>query len=178
MSDRVPFQARLDEDVLDEFRSYVKEIHGKTHGTLGREAENAIRDYMNESPDRRVERKIDEALTLLREKEGTRTHMSTAAERAQKISRQIHRENDEAVRGDDVERVIEDIGGYDHRTISRYKDRLKRRGLLYEHPGEANLWYTDKGVFFAQLDEEDVSPLEDYPDELEDEFWEWYEDGE
>lgn len=177
MSDRVPFQARVDEDVLERFRSYVENVHGKRRGRIGHEAENALLDYMDETPERRLEKKMDEMLSLLREMDDAHAHTNTVTQRTQEIARQLKAENGEAVKGRAVERVIGEVAGSDPRTVERYQDQLKKRGLLYEHPGEAPLWYTDKEVLFAQIDEEDISPLEDYPDEVEDEFMEWCEES-
>jgi hypothetical protein len=48
------------------------------------------------------------------------------------------------VKDDDVIRAVEDIAGADTRTVQKYKEVLKRRSLLFEHPADSAVWTTDR----------------------------------
>lgn len=47
MGNRVQPGGRVDKDVYERFREYVRETHGSVRGNLGTELENAMRDRMN-----------------------------------------------------------------------------------------------------------------------------------
>jgi len=47
------------------------------------------------------------------------------------------------VNADDLDRIIEDEAGADDRTLRKYKGLMRKRGLLFEHPGDPPLWTTE-----------------------------------
>lgn len=124
---------------------------GKSESHLLREA---VREYLDRDrgariEDRldRIEGKIDDLAPTLADgdahthkPESTMSTGSSASERARDIIRRLQSNNAEVVKDADVVRAIEDIAGIDDRTIRKYKDIFRRRGLLFEHPGEQAVW--------------------------------------
>lgn len=114
----------------------------------------AIMEYLDFDRLARIEEKIDridsklEGVPPTEPETTTHTHMdsgnlisgSNALEKARKIIRRLHSNHDDVIQESDVERAIEDVAGIDERTIEKYKDIFRRRGLLFEHPGEPPLW--------------------------------------
>lgn len=128
---------------------------GKSESALLREA---ILEYLDQDRTARIENRLDrieDQLAQLTDTTGdddTHTHMrsdamqnagSSAVERARKIVRRLQNNHEDVIKNDDVERAIEDIAGVDDRTIRKYKRLFKRRGILYEHPGETAVWTVD-----------------------------------
>lgn len=116
-----------------------------------------LRDAVLEYTDRdRVERvehevrevndKIDRVLSLI---DGEHTHTrgsdstQSVPEKARAIARRLYRNHDVPIQTTDVEFAIEDIAGADDRTVEKYKQQLKKRGLLYAHP-TSGVWTDDK----------------------------------
>lgn len=98
--------------------------------------------------------KIDRVLTLV---DGEHTHTkggdktTSVPEKARSIARRIYTNHDTPVKTTDVELAIEDIAGGDERTISKYKEQLKKRGLLYEHPNSP-VWTDDKETYVGWVE--------------------------
>ena len=161
MSDRSPHTVRLDDDTWDRFVSWVEEVEGQKHGEIGRHVENALSEYLNEDRQARLEKnqqemqeQLHELRALLAERDSTHTHKEksecNSPTRVEAIHREIVNMEKGAVKNEAVERVIEDVAGLDvgdPRTIRRYKEKLRRRGLLFEHPGEPPLWTTDRDLW-------------------------------
>ena len=163
MSNRSPKSVRCDNDLWSRFEEFVYEQEGQTNGAKPKHLENALREYLDEGRDARLEKKLDEVLTHVREEPATHTHTSDdepstaaspAVETAREIAERIHRNlNDEGnIPNADVERAIEDIGGADPRTVRRYKKRLKRRELLYKHPG-AKIWTAERASWLNWVED-------------------------
>jgi len=163
MSDRSPHTVRLNDQTWSQFTEWVEDVEGQKHGEIGRHVENALKEYMNEDRQARLEKNqhaIQEELhdlrTLLDEREGTHTHKEQAGcnetDRVAEIHRQVVNNHEGAVKDEDVNRIIEDVANLqvgDPRTLRRYKQKLRQRGLLYEHPGDTPIW-TDEHDLFAR----------------------------
>ena len=95
---------------------------------------------------------LERTLSVLEDDEHTHTRVDATAsvpEKARTIARRIHANHDTPVSGADVEIAIEDIGGGVDRTVVKYKDQLKKRGLLYEHPMQP-VWTDEREVWVAR----------------------------
>lgn len=161
MSDKSPHTVRLDNATWSQFVEWVEDVEGQKHGEIGRHVENALSEYMNEDRQARLEKnqqEIQEELhdlrALLDERDSTHTHKTNAgcneSDLVSEIHRQIVHNYDGAVKDEDVERTIVDVAELpvgDPRTISRYKQNLRKRGLLYEHPGEPPIWTDDREMW-------------------------------
>lgn len=125
------------------------EQSGKSQAHLLREA---ILEYLDhdrtariEDEVREVNDKLDDVLAQL-DSDDTHTHtpsMSDSLETARKMIRVVQRQTDNpdgVVQDDDLVQVIENHAGVDDRTIRKYKRLFRKRGLLFEHPGEAPIW--------------------------------------
>jgi len=161
MTDKSPHSFRGDDELWQQFCEWVEDVEGQKHGEIGRHVDNALREYINEDRQARLERnqhEIQEQLSdvraLLSEREGTHTHKAdpgcAESDPVAEIHRRVVNNYKGAVKDGDVERVIEnvrdlDIG--DPRTLRRYKQKLRQRGLLFEHPGEPPLWTADRDMW-------------------------------
>lgn len=93
--------------------------------------------------------KVDRVLTLV---DGEHAHTkgsdrtTSVPEKARTIARRLYKNHEVPVKTKDVELAIEDIAGGDERTVSKYKDQLKKRGLLYEHPNSP-VWTDDQSQY-------------------------------
>lgn len=150
MSNRSPKSIRCDDDLWSRFEKFAYEQEGKTAGAKPKHLENALREYLDEGRDARIEDKLDEVLTHVRGESETHTHKhghpdsrgSETVEKVREIADRVYTNHDEVVNDRDVTRAIEDIAGADDRTVAKYKRQLKSRDLLFNHPG-APLWTTD-----------------------------------
>lgn len=149
---------------------------GKSMSSLLREA---VLEYTDRDRTERIEselkalhEKMDDLQAHLSDdsththKDGRVTKASETVEKTREIARRIQENHEPVCHVDDVERAIEDIAGGDDRTLDKYRRKLKRRGLMYEHPtGEA--WTYDRDQFFRWCDAaypDDVLPdLDAYP---------------
>jgi len=158
----------------------------KSRSTLLREA---IREYLDHDRNARVEDRLDDIEAQLGEiaaavdTDTTHTHTpqtgmnqtaSPAVERARQIVRRLQSNHDEVVKEDAVDRAIEDIAGLDDRTLRKYKGLFRKRGLLFEHPGEPPLWALNKSLWFDWMrdylrlngKDEAESVADDYPAQI------------
>jgi len=117
----------------------------KSQAQLLREA---VLEYLDKDRTARIEgqvrelsSKVDDVLTHLdTEDSHTHTAQSDSLTTAREIVRRLQRNNDEVVKDDTVIKAIEDYAGIDNRTIRKYKRLFRKRGLLFEHPGDRPLW--------------------------------------
>lgn len=191
MSDREQFNVRIDETVANRFRSFVQDHRGDRRGALGRETENALREYMDNDRGARIEANIDilldeiqEVKTLLEQKDGV--HAQTAAdsdsppETMQKLDRiasmiQSNSTDNVSVKEEYVERSIKRVAGANPQTLRHYKSELKAEGLAFEHPGRASLWFLDEEQFFKELDycADWREIIEEYSEDVKYKFHSW-----
>lgn len=164
MSDRRKLNCRVDEDVISDFREFVHEAHGKVRGELGREVENALREYMDHDRYARIEAeqqqmndKLDAALAALAD-DGSHTHTASATpqtqtEKAEQIAALIREQNNVVFPTDDVEDAIRQVAGASDRTLRDYKELLKRDGHCYAHPNsDSHVWTVDVDRFVMWAD--------------------------
>jgi len=171
----------LTDDELSQLKEWARNS-GKSKSELLRDA---ILEYLDHDRAARVEQQIrdlDEKVNQLLahlDSDSSHTHTlgggmqsgSDSVERARKMVRRLQENHDEVVPSDDVERVIEDIAGADDRTLRKYKSLFRKRGLLYEHPGETSVWTTDGEQWcdwitrYAKLNGKEAaeSVAQDYP---------------
>jgi len=158
---------------LDESAEYA----GKCRADILRDA---IREYLDRDRLNRIEDDIDEIADRLARVEDTletddsHTHKagggmqqaSPSVEKAREMIRTLQSRHDgPGIQTDDVDRAIGDIAGSDSRTLRKYKRIFRDRGLLFEHPGDPEVWTTEADKFeewlanYAQLNGRD--PAED-----------------
>jgi len=148
---------------------------GKSMSELGRDA---ILEYTDQDRLERIEDKIDTLLTQSKT-DTSHTHKnsntmqkgSETVEKARQIVRRIQANHGDVLKSDAVDRAIEDIAGVDERTIRKYKRLFRKRGILFEHPGEPPLWTSDANQWltwmqdYTQLNGRDEAEriVSDYP---------------
>ena len=183
MADRsVVKKTYLTESEASQLSRWADEV-GKSESALLRQA---VLEYLDRDRTDRIEDKLDEVLTRLPEdgvaSEAATTHThkpdtpmnqsgSTATEKAREIVRRLQSDHDGVVKDSDVVRAIEDIAGVDDRTIRKYKSLFRRRGLLFEHPGESPVWTFDSDEYldwlrdYARLNGQEAAEevAEEYP---------------
>jgi predicted DNA-binding protein len=142
-----PVTTYLSDDEKQQLERWADETE-KSQAHLLREA---ILEYLDHDRAARIEdevtdisEKLDDVLAQL-DSDDTHTHtaMSDSLTTARKMIRVVQQDTnneDGVVKDDDLVQVIENYAGVDDRTIRKYKDIFRRRGLLFEHPGEAPLW--------------------------------------
>lgn len=143
-----PITTYLSDDEKSQLERWAQKVE-KSQAQLLREA---ILEYLDhdrtariEDEVREVNDKLDDVLAQL-DSDTTHTHtpvMSDSLETARKMIRVIQRQTDNPdgiVKDDDLVEVIENHAGMDDRTIRKYKDTFRSRGLLFEHPGEPPIW--------------------------------------
>ena len=138
--------------LTDDEKRQLKEWSETTEKSQAHLLREAILEYLDNDRSARIEnevREVNEKLDdVLAQLDGDTTHthtpsMSDSLETARKMIRVVQRQTDNAddiVKDDDLVQVIENHAGVDDRTIRKYKDIFRRRGLLFEHPGEAPIW--------------------------------------
>ena len=172
MGDRRKLNCRVDEDVISDFRGFVEDKKGKVRGELGREVENALREYMDRDRYARIEEeqeamneKLDAALAALAEG-GEHTHTGSATpqsqpEKAEQMAAILNERGQKVIPDEDVEDVIIDVAGHSERTINDYKELFKRKGHAYAHPSsDSHVWTVDVEVFARWVE----SHVNDVPD--------------
>jgi type I site-specific restriction endonuclease len=139
----------------DEEKARLKEWAndaGKSQSHLLREA---VLEYLDHDRAARIEgqvrelnQKVDDVLATL-DNSGTHTHtgQSDALTKAREIVRRLQRNHDEMMRNDAVVKAIEDYAGIDDRTVRKYKELFRKRGLLFEHPGDRPIWTTETDMW-------------------------------
>lgn len=136
---------------------------GKSESALLREA---VLEYLDRDRADRIEEKVDELLDRIPEgglpveQSKPHTHKpdtpmnqagSSATETAREIIQRLQSNHDGVVKDGVVVRAIEDLAGVDDRTIRKYKSLFRRRGLLFEHPGETAVWTFDSDEYLSWL---------------------------
>ena len=173
MSDREPWTMRIDGDVKTGFKQAVDEWDGENAGHYGYHVEQALKEYVDKDRYARVEDKLDRVLAHVSEGGGSHTHTPSRAsdtvERAREIYRRVADNHAPVVKDDDLVRAVEDIAGADDRTVSKYKEVLKRRGLIFEHPNDSPVWTTDRDKWVGWVENHvDNDPTLEIHDMIED----------
>jgi hypothetical protein len=142
---------------------------GKSESHLLREA---ILEYLDNDRTARIEDRLDEieakidALPGQLQSDTTHTHKpdtpmsqaqaTPATEKARDIIRRLQHEIDNPdgiVQVDDLDLAIEDIAGADRRTLQKYKRIVRKRGLLFEHPGEPPIWTLQSDQWLSWMED-------------------------
>lgn len=153
-----PVTLYLDDEEYAQLKEWSNDT-GKSMSVLGREA---ILEYTDHDRVARVESELGQIHQQLAEiqthlsqndahthKEGalsTPKRTASVVEKARTVVRQLQQENENdsddrvAIRDDQLTRKIENVSGGDPRTIQSHKEKIRQRGLLFEHPGEPPLW--------------------------------------
>jgi len=146
--DRELRSVRVDPEVWSTFRETIDEWDGENPGHVGHHVEQALKEYCDTDRYARIEDKLDTVVAHVSDGGGSHTHTTTrgsgTVERAREIYERIADNHGLVVKDDDVIRAVEDIAGADDRTVGKYKDVLKRRSLLFQHPADSPVWTTDK----------------------------------
>lgn len=169
----------------DEELMQIKEWSEETDKSISHLCRDAILEYTDHDRTARITEsvdglhdKVDELMDTLKDADAhthtDKTGMSSSAsavERAREIIRRIQSNHNEVIQDDDVVLAIEDHAGIDDRTIQKYKQLFRKRGLLFEHPGSSPVWtvnsdqwlqwMTDYVRLNGREDAEDVA--EQYP---------------
>lgn len=172
MAERRNVQVRIDADVWERFEKFVVEAHGQKYGNLGREAENALIEYMDEDRAARIEEKVDRVLAHVADGSAAHTHKQSRASETVEKAREIHRRvadnHGTIIKEADLVRAIEDIAGADDRTVEKYKEILKRRELIFAHPGDSAVWTVERERWIDWTEDYiDNNPMIDVHDVLE-----------
>ena len=139
------------------------EDSGKSQSTLLREA---VLEYLDRDRANRVEELARENRDLLEDlhahicdgdphthkDQGGMKRGSDSLEKARQMVRRLQENHGEVIKAADVDRVIEDIAGVDDRTLEKYKSIFRRRGILFEHPGETAVWTTEGNQWLNWLE--------------------------
>ena len=193
MSNRDQFNVRIDESVAERFRSFVQGHRDGRPGALGRETENALREYMDNDRAARIEADLDILLDEIQDvkallDQDSRVHTQTPSasdrqpetiEKLEEIASQIRNKatNGESIKEEHVDRAIKHVAGANPATIRRYKSDLKAEGHAFEDPGDSPLWYLQQEIFFTKLaktrDWDEF--LSQYPSEVSEAYDEWLE---
>lgn len=134
-------------------RSWCEET-GETQSDMVR---NAVLEYIDndrtarvESQVRELNQKVDDVLAQL-DSGDSHTHAANGASdalvNAREIIRRLQRNHEKVVNEDAVDRAIEDYAGFDDRTLKKYKNLFRKRGLLFQHPGERAIWTFETDVW-------------------------------
>lgn len=152
----VTFTVSIDEEVADDFRQFTQEKKGRIRGEMGRLAEKALLEYMDNDRYARIENKQDELIELVEgalsegalERERNSNEVSNATtqsvtdKRLQAISADIpeHTAISEAM----LETAIEENAGTAYKTKKKYKELLVKRGIVFEDPVDPDEFITSK----------------------------------
>lgn len=141
----------------DSEHSKLKEWSAETGKSMSHLLRDAVLEYTDRDRAARLEgrvddidEKLDEVLAAL-ESDTAHTHTpgtsptngSEASEKARAIVSRLQSNHDDVMKADVVDRAIEDIAGIDDRTKKKYKKLFRKRGILFEHPGEPPMWTTE-----------------------------------
>lgn len=169
-----------------EEKAQLKEWSNETGKSISELGRDAVLEYLDHDRVDRVESELRKLHEKLDRVEGAISDGATHAhkgnmsmsngptkvtERAREILRLLQRNYGEVIKNDDVVTTIENVAGADDRTIRKYKSVLKRRGLLFAHPGETAVWTTDSDQWltwvkdYTQLNGADAAEtiVEQYP---------------
>ena len=147
-------QIYVPEDEYQQLKEWSNET-GKSMSQLGREAISEYTDYDRLNRIEQLLAHQQEQLERLSDTLGEMpdTHAQTGVynggantipEKSRKVAQHIYDNYECPLEDADVELAIENIAGVgDQRSINNYKQQLKKRGLLYEHP-TSNVWTDNK----------------------------------
>lgn len=202
MSDRVVVGCRVNEDVLENFRKFTEEKNGHIRGEMGRNLERAMVEYMDNDRSARIERKVDELHEMMSEASSENsldgeTKSATSSngpsddggdepsinQRTRDSLNAIRAEipNETTISESLLESAIENHAGHSYKTLQRYKEMLKNRGEILEHPLEPQKYATSPKTFVILCENNDQITLPKLRDiiidRMDDLGEEWYLDA-
>jgi len=135
-------------------KAQLKEWSEETEKSQAHLLREAVLEYLDHDRTARLEdeiRDVNDKLDMIAgqlSENDENTHKATErVEKARLIYQRVESNHGEVIKNTDLERAIEDIGGATDRTIQSYKELLKRRGLLYEHPSDSPVWTAERGTW-------------------------------
>lgn len=138
----------------------LKEWSNETGKSMSEIARTGIMEYTDQDRQKRIEDKVDKVLTLVENGEHTHTTENTVqtdtsetvAKMRQIVERLQSNANQDGVVSDStVKQAIEDIAGGHDKTLKKYKQIVRERGLLFEHPGETSTWTLDSEMWMGWM---------------------------
>jgi len=158
VTDRKRIQIYVREEEYQQVKEWSNES-GKSISELGREA---ILEYTDHDRLRRIEEKLDQVVEAGSQSGDAHTHTgsstSSVPEKARSVAQHLYDQYEMPVKTTDVELGIENIADVgDDRSVSKYKEQLKKRGLLFEHPS-GNVWTDSKEQFVNWIEGAYVDP--------------------
>jgi hypothetical protein len=194
VSKRVPLNVRVDEEVRDAFRKFVKEKKGRIRNEMGRQTEKALKEYMDQDRLSRVETRLrdiedgqQKIVDILEGNSGSSSqtghshahkddHLTCLNDLEPQTRKGIEETIDnlpDKVNKDDLERAVHLAGRTDDRTVEKYRKVLESHGFLLpppDNPTAEGRWIhslTKFALICEQNDAITVDDLERLVDELE-----------
>ena len=141
-------------------KEQLKEWAEETDQSLSSLVRQAVLEYTDHDRTARIEEKLDRVLDSLDAGDthtqtysgGGATEGSRTVERTREIADRLYDNHGSIIDDSDVGRAITDIAGGDPRTVQKYKDELRDRSLLYEHPNDdLERWYSERGEWLSDV---------------------------
>lgn len=141
-------------------KQQLKEWAEETDQSLSALVRQAVLEYTDKDRTARIEDKLDRVLDTLDAGDthtqtysgGGGTEGSQTVERTREIADRLYDNHGTVIDDSDVERAVTDIAGGDPRTVAKYKDELRDRSLLYQHPnGDLERWYAEREMWLSDI---------------------------
>jgi hypothetical protein len=141
-------------------KQQLKEWAEETDQSLSSLVRQAVLEYTDKDRTARVEDKLDRVLDTLDAGDthtqtysgGADTQGSQTVERTREIADRLYDNHGTIIDDSDVDRTVTDIAGGDPRTVEKYKDELRDRSLLYQHPNDdLERWYTEREMWLSDV---------------------------
>jgi hypothetical protein len=141
-------------------KQQLKEWAEETDQSLSSLVRQAVLEYTDKDRTARVEDKLDRVLDTLDAGDthtqtysgGADTQGSQTVERTREIADRLYDNHGTIIDDSDVDRAVTDIAGGDPRTVEKYKDELRDRSLLYQHPNDdLERWYTEREMWLSDV---------------------------
>lgn len=146
---------------------------GKSMSDLARDA---ILEYTDHDRAARHGEKLDailDAVRTLADDDNTHTQRrNSVPETAREIAQALTSNYGTVIKDTDVVLTIENVADVgDDRSIRKYKSQLRKRGLLFEHPGNSSVWTVNSDEWlewmadYARLNGKEAAEtaVEEYP---------------
>jgi len=141
-------------------KQQLKEWAEETDQSLSALVRQAVLEYTDNDRTARIEDKLDRVLDTLDAGDthtqtysgGGGTEGSQTVERTREIADRLYDNHGTVIDDSAVERAVTDIAGGDPRTVKKYKDELRDRSLLYQHPNDdLERWYSEREEWLSDV---------------------------